>query len=115
MARPSESVVEWASSDVDTDGAQLKIAPPAEIQASGLLKGEPMGRQWFNYVLCNLSKYVKYLDESVSPSATSATHEIRMSAVTRSDWTSRGWKLIKTVADTSASSGKIYYYEHTGA
>ncbi|AXN57390.1 hypothetical protein ErPhphiEa104_gp069 [Erwinia phage phiEa104] len=117
MARPNDPVVSWATADVDNEGSQLKVAPPSEIQASGLLRGEPMGRQWFNYTLNNLSQYIKYLDSVVNPTkgTSTATHEIRMSAVQRSDWAASGWKLIKTVTDSTTSTGSIYYYEHTGA
>lgn len=110
MEKPKNSVVQWSTADVDNEGNQIKVEPPAELQSTGLLKNQPMGRQWFNYVLNNLCEYVSYLADAVQPSS-SGTGVVIVSTKERTDLTAQGWKLIKQESVSGSSTGYINYYE----
>lgn len=104
---------QWAVDEFDPDSNPTKIVPPDEVQQTGLLKDEPMGRQWFNYMMNALSRVVYHLyQETHIDETTPATHEIRLSAIERPDWVEIGFVLFRTDENQLDSSGKIYWYEH---
>lgn len=99
----------WATDA--TDGIDpLKVPPPQEIMATGLLRGEPMGRQWFNYIL----NYLLSRTSGGKTGAANATHVIQIYGAAQPDMLTNGWKLVKTEALPAASGGNLYYYEHVG-
>ncbi|XAO54247.1 hypothetical protein [Yersinia phage vB_YenM_P778] len=57
----AEPITSWATEDVDPSGQQTRAEPPLEVQRTGLLKGEPMGRQWFNYLFWNILENLRGL------------------------------------------------------
>lgn len=114
MAQPTFPVVNWATQENDSEGNPIKIQPPLEIQATGLLKGEPMGRQWFNYVLNNHSDWLKYLAGSVTLQ-TGIVGELRSFSVEQPTLLTQGWQLVETVTGSAQTTTQnLYTYEYVG-
>lgn len=102
--------VGWATNELDPDGNPTKVIPAPEVMATGLLKGEPMGRQWFNYLF---NWCIKNIDPGAVP-ADQASHTVRMFTVEQPDLVANGWRLIKTEPLTTPVAVTVYYYEHVG-
>lgn len=103
--------VSWATDEVDASGDPTKVIPAVEVMRTGLLRNEPMGRQWFNYILNYLLDNV---DQGAVPAAQS-TGAVKMFTKEQPDMVASGaWRLIKTEALTTPVATTIYYYEHTG-
>ena len=101
--------ISWATDDIDSSGNPTKIIPPVEIMRTGLEVNEPMGRQWFNYILNHLLK-------SNDPGNGPATHQVKIYTSPQSDLVASGfWRLIKTEVLTTPVSVTMYYYEHIGS
>lgn len=102
--------VNWATDELDGNGDPTKIIPSQEVMRTGLLRGEPMGRQWFNYILNYLLTQV---DAGAVPAA-DATHNVRIFTRAQPDLVANGWRLVKTEALTTPVAVTMYYYEHVG-
>ncbi len=100
----------WATNDLDPDGNPTKVVPPPEVMATGILKGEPMGRQWLNYLF---NWCISNIDPGRIPAAQS-THAVRIFTRAQPDMVANGWRLIKTEVLTTPVSVTMYYYEHVG-
>lgn len=99
-------VLEWASSDVDPSGNPSRVIPPIEIQRTGLLKGQPMGRQWFNYIIWHLCNKVE------SASMSSRIGGIMYFNATQADLDADTTHWKKTVVpDSNVTGGNRYQYE----
>lgn len=108
MPRPTQPVVDWSTVENDESGNPLKILPPPEIQATGVKKGQPVGRQWLNYVLNNHSEWLKYL-------STPLVGEVRSYNVQKAELLTQGWKLASSVVGTAQTTTKnLYTYEYVG-
>lgn len=59
--RPINPIMDWAKDFIDFEQNDTKLAPPIEMQQTGLLKGQPWARVWHNYAFNNYSDYLKYL------------------------------------------------------
>lgn len=103
--------ISWATDDKDTAGNPTKVIPSVEVMRTGLLRGEPMGRQWFNYIL-------NYLLNNADPGAVPASQsrgDVKIFTKEQPDLVSSGaWRLIKTEVLTDPVAVTMYYYEHTG-
>lgn len=102
MALPTETL-HWATDENDPEGHATKTMPPAEIQKTGLLKGQPMGRQWFNQILwyvlevtglANRVGAILYFTHTQPDLDADTTH----------------WKKTQ-IADTNVTGGQKYQYE----
>lgn len=66
MATPTEGLPFWGTNEITEtiDGKTYtsKVAPPAEVQASGLKFQEPPVRSWFNYQFNLIRKWIEELD-----------------------------------------------------
>lgn len=103
--------ISWATDELDTAGDPTKVIPSVEIMRTGLQRGEPMGRQWFNYILWYL---LENTDQGAVPKAES-NGQVRMFTKEQPDLVDSGaWRLIKTEVLTSPVAVTMYYYEHTG-
>lgn len=100
----------WATNELDGEGNPTKVIPPQEVQATGLLKNEPMGRQWFNYML---NKILNHIDPGPVPEA-QATHQVRIYGTEQAQLELEGWMKVKEEDAPDSTSGKLYYYEHVG-
>lgn len=103
--------ISWATDDLDASGDPTKVIPSVEVMRTGLLRNEPMGRQWFNYMM-------NYLLNQADPGAVSkseSTGQVKIFTKQQPDMVESGaWRLIKTEALTSPVAVTMYYYEHTG-
>lgn len=103
--------VSWATDEVDASGDPTKVIPSVEVMRTGLQRNEPMGRQWFNYILF-------YLLNQADPGAVPASEsqgQVKIFTKPQQDMVDSGaWRLIKTEALTSPVAVTMYYYEHTG-
>ncbi len=103
--------VSWATDPVDPAGDPTKVIPSVEIMRTGLQRGEPMGRQWFNYMMNYLLNKV---DPGVVPKEQS-TGQVQIFTKPQPDLVASGaWRLIKTEKLTTPVTVSMYYYEHTG-
>jgi hypothetical protein len=55
----------FCSDNNDANGSALKVAPPVEIQQTGLFPQSPMARIWFNYYLNMLTSNSQFLQDEV--------------------------------------------------
>ena len=62
---PENDLIHWATNDLDPDSNPTKLEPPDEVQDDGLLRREPMGRQWLNYIINNQSEYIAWCVENI--------------------------------------------------
>lgn len=103
--------ISWATDELDASGDPTKIIPSVEVMRTGLLRNEPMGRQWFNYMM-------NYLLDNVDQGAVSKSEssgQVKIFTKQQPDMVASGaWRLIKTEALTSPVAVTMYYYEHTG-
>lgn len=103
--------ISWATDELDSSGDPTKVIPSVEVMRTGLLRNEPMGRQWFNYILYYL---LNQADQGVVPKAESNS-QVKIFTKQQPDLVESGaWRLIKTEALTSPVAVTMYYYEHTG-
>lgn len=101
----------WATDATDPAGDPTKVIPSVEVMRTGLQRNEPMGRQWFNYMM---NYILNRIDPGVVPKAQS-TGQVQMFTKQQPELVASGaWRLIKTENLTSPVSVTIYYYEHTG-
>lgn len=100
--------ISWASDDSDPQGDPTKVIPAQEVQNTGLLRGEPMGRQWFNYIINHI------LTQLDGGKTTTPTNAVRIFTAVQPDLVANGWRLIKTEALTTPVAVTMYYYEHNG-
>lgn len=108
MSKPTLPVVNWATDENDSEGYPIKIQPPEELQATGLLKGQPMGRQWFNYILNNHSEWLKFLSEPT-------VGEVKSYNIAQPSLLTTGWVLSSsTVGTATTSTRNLYTYEYRG-
>lgn len=98
----------WATNDTDGSGEVTKSPPPIEVMQTGLQRGEPMGRQWFNYLFNYL------LSREAGGKTSTPTNAVRIFGKEQPDMLNNGWVLVKTEVLAAASGGNLYYYEHTG-
>lgn len=103
--------ISWATDELDASGEPTKVIPTSEIMRTGLQRGEPMGRQWFNYMM-------NYLLNKVDPGAVpkeQSSGQVQIFTKQQPDLVASGaWRLIKTETLTSPVAVTMYYYEHTG-
>ncbi len=61
-------IYSWAVQDLTDDitGSANKIAPTIELQESGLIRDEPIGRQYYNAMLENLTLNVQWLEAQLA-------------------------------------------------
>jgi len=103
--------ISWATDDLDASGDPTKVIPSVEVMRTGLLRNEPMGRQWFNYILNYL---LNQTDQGAVPKAES-DGQVKIFTKQQPDLVASGaWRLIKTEALTSPVAVTMYYYQHTG-
>lgn len=103
--------ISWATDETDAAGDPTKVTPTVEVMRTGLLRNEPMGRQWFNYLLWYI---LTMLDQGLVPAADSRG-DVKMFTKEQPDMVASGaWRLIKTEQLTDPVETTIYYYEHTG-
>lgn len=114
MAQPTQPIVDWSTQENDSEGKPLKIMPPLELQATGLLKGQPFGRQWMNYILNSHSEWLKYVAGRVDYSQ-GKVGELRIFSMEQPDLVAKGWQLVRTVSGTASTTTKnLYTYEYVG-
>jgi hypothetical protein len=114
MAQPTQPIVDWSTQENDSEGKPLKIMPPLELQATGLLKKQPFGRQWMNYVLNNHSEWIKYAVSRADYSE-GIVGELRSFSTQQPQLLTKGWQLVQTVTGTAqTTTTNLYTYEYVG-
>ena len=65
MARPSNSILQWAVQDITLPnlGSLNKKVPINDLQQKGWDMGQKPAADEFNYILNNFSDWITYLDE----------------------------------------------------
>lgn len=63
MAIQPTEVAQWCIDDQDSNGNPLKVAPPASVIQTGLLRNQPFARIWHNYYFNNFAEHIAFITE----------------------------------------------------
>lgn len=109
--------VGW-STDANIAGEPSKVIPSQGVMRTGLVRGEPMGRQWFNYMMNYI--LVRLAGGKTSTDGVAATHIVQSFTTEQPEMLNHGWiliekKVIAADAANHAAGATVWSYAHTGA